>query len=164
MPDNVTIRDYRPPDLSRVLDIAVAAWAPIYASYRAILGESLFIQLHTNWQEGKRRQVADGCAGVGGAAVLVAELKGDVVGFVTFRGDRAAGIGEIGNNAVDPAHQGRGIAPAMYAEVFERLRQQGLRFVKVSTGGDPSHAPARRAYQKAGFETALPHVDYFREL
>ena len=65
---------------------------------------------------------------------------------------------------VHPDWQGRGIAPRLYEYVFERLRERGMRYVKVHTGGDPAHAPARRAYQKAGFEIALPQVDYYREL
>lgn len=34
----------------------------------------------------------------------------------------------------------------------------------VSTGGDPSHAPARRAYEKAGFGPGLPSVYLYRVL
>jgi hypothetical protein len=34
----------------------------------------------------------------------------------------------------------------------------------VSTGGDPSHAPARRAYEKAGFSAQIPSVWFCRTL
>ena len=34
----------------------------------------------------------------------------------------------------------------------------------VGTGGDPSHAPARRAYEKAGFGPAIPSLYYYRAL
>jgi hypothetical protein len=34
----------------------------------------------------------------------------------------------------------------------------------VSTGGDPSHAPARRAYEKAGFGPAIPSVSLYKLL
>jgi RimJ/RimL family protein N-acetyltransferase len=33
----------------------------------------------------------------------------------------------------------------------------------VETGGDPGHAPARAAYEKAGFRV-LPLARYFRKL
>jgi hypothetical protein len=33
----------------------------------------------------------------------------------------------------------------------------------VETGGDPGHAPARRAYEKAGF-ALLPIARYFKNL
>ncbi|WP_309895073.1 hypothetical protein [Archangium sp.] len=32
------------------------------------------------------------------------------------------------------------------------------------TGGDPSHAPARRAYEKVGFGPAIPSVSLYRLL
>jgi predicted kinase len=38
-----------------------------------------------------------------------------------------------------------------------------MRYVTVSTGGDPSHAPAQRAYEKAHF-VPIPVVHYFRTL
>jgi hypothetical protein len=34
----------------------------------------------------------------------------------------------------------------------------------VGTGGDPGHAAARRAYEKAGYHAAVPAVHYFQEL
>ena len=51
-----------------------------------------------------------------------------------------------------------------YAPLLDGLRAQGIDFVKVFTGGDPAHLPARRAYEKAGFDIALPTVDYFQRL
>jgi AAA domain len=38
-----------------------------------------------------------------------------------------------------------------------------MKYVRVDTGGDPSHAPARRAYEKARF-LPIPVVHYFRTL
>ena len=44
------------------------------------------------------------------------------------------------------------------------MRAAGLRCVQVSTGGDDSHAPARRAYEKAGFRPGVPSLTLYREL
>ena len=84
--------------------------------------------------------------------------------FRVIEAVRDAGIGEIGNNAVHPDLRGQGIGPRMYQYAFDRLRERGMRYVKVGTGGDPAHAPARRAYEKAGFTIQLPGVEYYREL
>ena len=51
----------------------------------------------------------------------------------------------------------------MYGRVMEEMRTGGLKYVKVGTGGDPSHAAARRAYEKAGF-VPIPVVNYFKSL
>jgi len=36
--------------------------------------------------------------------------------------------------------------------------------VKVATGADISHLPARKAYEKIGFDIILPGVEYFRRI
>ena len=42
--------------------------------------------------------------------------------------------------------------------------QEGMRLAKVSTGGDPSYAAARRAYEEVGYLVALPGLDCYRKL
>jgi len=43
------------------------------------------------------------------------------------------------------------------------MRSRGMDIAVVETGGDPGHAPARAAYESAGF-TLLPIARYFRLL
>jgi hypothetical protein len=43
------------------------------------------------------------------------------------------------------------------------MRGNGMDIAVVETGGDPGHAPARAAYEAAGF-TLLPVSRYFRLL
>ena len=40
----------------------------------------------------------------------------------------------------------------------------GALAVRVTTGADDAHAPARRAYEKAGFEKSLSSVTYYKKL
>jgi len=164
MADKLIVREVRPGDVQAVVEIAVAAWEPIFESFREILGDDLFAAVHAAPRKEKARQVRAACAGADGALVCVAELGGRVVGFATFYPDVKPGVGEIGNNAVHPDHQGLGIAGRMYRWGFGRLRQLGMEYVRVQTGGDASHAPARRAYEKAGFEVELPGATYYRAL
>ncbi|MCI0882720.1 MAG: GNAT family N-acetyltransferase, partial [Chloroflexi bacterium] len=65
---------------------------------------------------------------------------------------------------VHPHFQNRGIGTHMYTFVLDWLKGQGMKVISVSTGGDPSHAPARRAYEKAGFTCAIPSVRYYLEI
>lgn len=164
MASKLTIRRLKPPDVTAVVEIAVAAWEPIFASLAEILGEELFAAACGDWQREKARQVRRACEGADGAQVCVADVDGRVVGFATFYGGVQPGIGEIGNNAVHPDFQGHGIAGRLYQHAFVRLRALGMEFVKVSTGGDASHLPARRAYEKAGFDIEFPGVTYYRRL
>ncbi|MFB3103854.1 MAG: hypothetical protein ACE1ZA_02905, partial [Pseudomonadales bacterium] len=57
-----------------------------------------------------------------------------------------------------------GIGTWMYEYAVEQLREVGMRVAEVGTGGDPSHAPARRAYAKAGFGPGIPNVYLYQEL
>jgi GNAT superfamily N-acetyltransferase len=73
-------------------------------------------------------------------------------------------IGEIGLNAVHPAHAGHGIGTAMYRHVMAIMKEHGAALATVSTGGDAAHGPARRAYAKAGLAAPLPSVTLYRLL
>jgi ribosomal protein S18 acetylase RimI-like enzyme len=157
------VRDLAPGDVDAIVGIAVAAWEPIYRYYRQEMGEELFQILHPDWRAEKAGQVERACLPGSRAGVCIAEQDGQVVGFATYYANDS-GVGEIGNNAVLPERQGQGIGTRMYGYVFDRLRALGMRYVKVSTGGDPAHAPARGAYRRAGFEVGLPAVDYYRQL
>ncbi len=162
--DNLVIRPARRDDVNRIRKIAAQAWDPIYQGYRQRMGDQLY-----------ERETPDDPLAVKAEAVanfydeypdwgLVTEIDGQVVGFITFVLNRDKGIGEIGNNAVEPGHQGRGIGTAQCQRVLEIFRQEGMRYAKVHTGLDPAHVPARAMYEKMGFEPIMPHVEYYRKL
>ena len=65
------------------------------------------------------------------------------------RGRRETQSGSIGVSAVHPARQGKGIGTLMYDHVLDAMRAQGVKYATADTGGDASHAPARRVYEKA---------------
>ena len=47
---------------------------------------------------------------------------------------------------------------------MKALKAAGMQLATVGTGGDPSHAPARRAYEKAGFSVHIPSIYMYRKL
>jgi GNAT superfamily N-acetyltransferase len=60
--------------------------------------------------------------------------------------------------------QREGLGTAMYVYALDIMRAQGMIAASVGTGGDPSHAPARCAYKKAGFARAVQSVYLYRTL
>lgn len=142
-------------------DIAVRAWTPIRQVFRRDLGDELYEAYFTGWQESKRAGVARQLRSGRGYVALV---DGKVVGFISYRVDEATHSGEIGGNAVDPQCRGMGIGPKMYDFVLEKMKEEGMVYATVATGLDDGHAPARRAYEKAGFEKNLPSVRYYKKL
>lgn len=57
-----------------------------------------------------------------------------------------------------------GVAKKMYDYVIEEMKTKGVKTVSVTTGLDDAHAPARRAYEKLGFEKVLNSVTYYKEI
>ena len=92
------------------------------------------------------------------------EHDSTVVAFCAVALDQKTKLGEIDLNAVDPAHQSGGIGTWMYEFALDRMKEAGMVIATVGTGGDPSHAPARKAYEKAGFGPALPSLHMYRPL
>jgi ribosomal protein S18 acetylase RimI-like enzyme len=73
-----------------------------------------------------------------------------VAGFVVIEPDHPEeGMGEISMLGVDPDRQGAGVGTALTLFALERLKEAGMGMAMVETGGNPGHAPARRAYEKA---------------
>ena len=52
----------------------------------------------------------------------------------------------------------------MYGAVLAHFPEQGMRFAEVRTGLDEAHAPARRAYERTGFNIRHEDVTYFKKL
>ncbi len=142
-------------------DIAIKAWTPIRAVFRRDLGDELYEAHFTGWQQSKRDGVARQLRSGSGFVAL----SGDrVVGFVAYKVDEAKKSGEICGNAVDPDCRGMGIGPQMYDFVLNKMKEEGMEYATVVTGLDDGHAPARRAYEKAGFQKNLPSIKYFKKL
>ena len=49
------------------------------------------------------------------------------------------------------------------SNALDWIRTSGIGVAMVGTGGDPGHAPARRAYEKAGMKF-VPMARYFMKL
>jgi ribosomal protein S18 acetylase RimI-like enzyme len=154
----VLIRGANANDALRLEEVRRAAFAPVFASFRAILGEDLYQVAQARQDEAQAGYLASLLVPDSGWEVYVAEQAGLVVGFVSLQLNQNTTIGEIGLNAVHPDWAGAGIGTVLYDFAVERMREAGMRVATVSTGGDPSHAPARRAYEKAGFNVGIPSI------
>lgn len=147
-----------PDDLPRLQAIRRAAFAPVFASFRSLLGDAIYGLAQRQQDESQGELLTSIMAPDSGWELYAARVGEETVGFVSVRLDRPTLIGEIGLNAVDPAQAGRGFGTAMYDFAVARMQEAGMKVATVGTGGDPSHAPARRAYRKAGFTAEIPSV------
>jgi ribosomal protein S18 acetylase RimI-like enzyme len=157
------IRTYQEKDIERIMEIGNAAWQEIYRMYRQVYGEELYKAIIPDEKTKKGLEVK-GFAEAHPQWLFICEEEGCVVGFITFRLDYNKRIGEIGNNAVDLNYRQKGIGQQMYKAVLEQFRKEGMLFAKVHTGLDYAHAPARKAYERAGFNIHHEDVSYFMKL
>jgi GNAT superfamily N-acetyltransferase len=158
----IKIRDYRAHDRETVVELALRAWAPVFASVAVVLGDELDTRLHG--EDWRAYQAEDVRATLEAGRSWIAERDGTAAGFaVALIADADRGLGEVVMLAVDPAAQRHGVGRALTDHATDWLRAQGMRVAMIGTGGDPGHAPARRLYERAGYR-ALPIARYFKAL
>ena len=145
-------------DLPQLESLRQAAFAPIFASFRSILGEQIYEIAQAAEDSAQDELLASVIAPGSGWEVYAAEVNGTIVGFISIQLNLETQVGEIGLNAVHPEQAGLGIGTVMYRFAVARMKEGGMQVATVATGGDPSHAPARRAYEKAGFTVQIPSV------
>lgn len=160
---DTTIRLLCPDDVPAIVHLSLAAWAPVFESFRLVLGEAIYERLYPDWVKAQADVVESACREPETHTVWVAEVAGCVVGFIVLTLHRERQTGEVYLLAVHPDHQNRGIGTKLNCFVLDQLREAGMTLAEVGTGGDPGHAPARRSYEKAGY-TALPLVRYYKAL
>lgn len=165
------VRPLRDADRGAVVELGLRAWAPVFASFEQVLGPAIYRRIYPDWAAQQRAAIEESIAQAGAEAWVADARFGDEqtrpAGFMTLAlhgedyGEPMSG--EIEMIAVDPAFQRQGIAAALIAHAVQRFRDTGRRLAVIATGGDPGHAPARAAYEAAGF-TALPQVRYYLDL
>jgi ribosomal protein S18 acetylase RimI-like enzyme len=164
MPTDALIRPFAPQDLQRLHEIRTAAYTPVFKSFRDIVGPKIAAVALPNEEVQQGAFLDELCKADAKHDVFVVEDAGEIVGFCSVAYDLDLKLGEIDLNAVHPDAQGKGLGVLMYEHALALMRERGMRAATVGTGGDESHAPARAAYQKAGFGPAIPNVYLYRML
>jgi GNAT superfamily N-acetyltransferase len=159
---HVQIRPFHQDDAGDIVDLSLRAWEPVFASLEAVLGRTIFLQLHPDWRADQRRAVGEVLAAEDGE-VWVAAADDHVAGFAATKLHAERRLGEVYIIAVDPRCQNSGIGARLMSFALDHLRDSGMTVAMVDTGGDPGHAPARHVYEKLGF-TLLPVARYFKAL
>jgi GNAT superfamily N-acetyltransferase len=161
--DLIEIRAFEEDDLQAVVEFSLRAWEPVFASLRNVLGDEVFLRLHPEWRASQAEAVRSSCTNPD-RDVFVAVVDVRPVAFVAVAlnafHERMGWIDIIG---VDPDYQRRGISSQLTEFAINHMRSHGMDIAVIETGGDPGHAPARAAYEAAGF-TLLPVARYFRLL
>ncbi len=144
--------------------IAVNAWQKGYAEYEEILGKELFKNIFPEWEKAKANAMEPYFKGDKSKRAFAVNIDDIIAGFITCELDQNRKIGTICNNAIDPEFQGRGLGSDMYDFILEVFRMEGMTVAAVETMDEDAYIPARKAYEKAGFNKILKRMTYYREL
>jgi ribosomal protein S18 acetylase RimI-like enzyme len=158
---NVIIRPHKTSDINDLINLTLQAFEPIFISFEKILGPSIYPILYPDWRKSQTEGV-EKISQNKKISLWVAEVDGKVVGYIAYElnDDKTA---EVQLLAVIPDYQNHGIGTQLNTFALQKMKDGGMKLAIVSTGGDESHVPARRSYEKAGY-TALPLVKYYRDL
>ncbi len=151
-------------DVEAIVELGLLAWEPVFESFEKIMGPTVFKIIYPDWEKTQREEMERVCRETDKFDTYIAEVEGRVVGFTTLELNQEVKKGEIYFLAVHPDAQNEGIGTALNLFAIQKMKEAGMKFIEVGTGGDPSHAPARRSYEKAGFKRVLPAVHYYMDL
>lgn len=155
----MTIRPFRAGDLARVQSITVASFEGVSIDRNI---ETRFGEVAgKDWKQRKARDVTTDCE-VQPEGVFVAEVDGEVVGYVTTRLDRFTGIGRIPNLAVDDAQRGQGLGTRLIEHAIQWMREQGMSMAKIETLAQNERGQG--LYPRFGFREVARQIHYVMPL
>ncbi|MEE3040401.1 MAG: GNAT family N-acetyltransferase [Candidatus Latescibacterota bacterium] len=155
------IRPYRCNDLRRLKQITEICFDGVSIDRNI---EENFGQINgRDWRFRKLRHIDADVAGDHARGAFVFETDdGDVVGYITTRLDREAGIGWIPNVAVDPTHQGAGVGRQLMEHAIDFMRAEGMEAAKIETL--QQNDVGSNFYPSVGFKEVGLQIHYLMRL
>jgi ribosomal protein S18 acetylase RimI-like enzyme len=180
------IRLYQPADLPRLKAITVEAFQNVSIDY-GIEREFGPINGH-DWQWRKARHIDDDAArdpagifvavvgglhapreeAVGGPhapreeSISRSEMPTEIVGYITTRQDREAGIGYIPNLAIVPEYRGAGLGRQLIEHALAHFRAAGLTHAKIETLAN--NDVGNHLYRSLGFREVARQIHFVAKL
>jgi len=153
------IRKYRASDRETLKEITIICFAGVSIDKNI---EDRFGKIGgKDWAWRKKRQIEadiEACP----EGILVAEMDGNVVGYITCRLDYESKIGWIPNLAVLPAYQGHGLGRQLMHAALDICREEGMELAKIETL--EQNEVGSVFYPKAGFMEVARQIHYVMPL
>jgi ribosomal protein S18 acetylase RimI-like enzyme len=155
----MNIRKYQPADLEALKTITIICFDGVSMDQNierrfGLIGEK-------DWRFRKARHVEDDVA-ANADGVFVAEVDGQVIGYVSTRVDAVTKIGGIPNFSVLPAYRNQGIGRRLLETAIAYLRQQGMLYARIETL--EQNPIGQHLYPSVGFQEFARQIHFIRRL
>jgi ribosomal protein S18 acetylase RimI-like enzyme len=149
------IRPFRPNDLEVIKAITIEGFEGVSVEHGIELqfGE---IAGH-DWRWRKARHVDEDVKEYA-AGIFVAEVDGEILGYISTRLDPEAGKGRIPNLAVAASARGQGIGRKLIGHALEYFRTEGMGVAVIETMA--SNPIGQSLYPSCGFEEVGRQIHY----
>lgn len=139
--DSSPVRPVRSADIGALQTIARQSYLDTRFYFDLNFPRRLSDRLYETWIQRSCEGYAD--------TVLVAELAGEPVGYISCHLDTESRAGKIGLVGVSPHAQGQGLGSQLVQGAVEWFRAQHMHTVSVAT--QARNCAAQRLYQRCGF-------------
>ena len=124
------IRKYKPSDLQTLREITAICFEKVSIDKNI---EDRFGRIGgIDWKERKMAHIDDDAA-ANPDGLFVAEVDGEIAGYITTRLNRSTRIGGIPNLAVLPQFQRRGIGRQLIEKALAYLEAEGMLYARIET-------------------------------
>lgn len=153
------IRPFRPADLPLIKQITVDAFegVSIDQGIEEVFGT---ISGH-DWQWRKARHLDDDLAH-DPEGIFVAEIDGQIAGYISTWQDRGSGIGHIPNVAIQAGFRGQGLGRQLIQHAMQHFRDCGLSHAKIETL--QQNSTGQHLYTSLGFREVARQIHLVADL
>ena len=152
---DVRIRGYTPADAARVKAITIEGYEPV--SIEAGIDRRWPGLLNVPWGERKWAAMQPE-VGTHPNRCYVAEVDGEVTGYVTTTVNAEQSVGRIPDLAVDARVRGLGIGRRLIEHALAAFRAQGLRLARIETLA--TNEVGQHLYPSCGFVEVARQIHY----
>jgi ribosomal protein S18 acetylase RimI-like enzyme len=153
------IRKYQPDDLETLKTITVICFDGV--SMDQNIERRFGLIDGKDWRYRKARHIEDDVT-ANADGVFVAEVDGQVVGYVSTRIDHATQIGGIPNFSVLPAYRNQGIGRRLLETAVAYLREQGMLYARIETL--EQNPIGQHLYPSVGFQEFARQIHFIMPL
>jgi len=150
--NNLILRDAETADIELLQDIAKKSFTSSRFYFDLRFPRDLCDSFYATWIKVSFEGYAQ--------KVLVAELEGKSVGFITCHLEKGSDSGRIGLVGLRDEARGKGIGQILVHQALSWFSVEGIKSVRIVTQG--RNVPAQRLYEKCGFLTRSAQLWYHK--